>query len=186
MKDRIKQIMEAVGLSQQDFAKELGISAASLSSIFTGRTNPTNNHVMAIHRVFPQINVNWLLFGEGDMIMKNQATNAPSLDKDLADETTTEEENLDASATNENNGNDTPSASIFGNLNTLVAPQPRSENVATNSQLSRRDNMQNTVRGNGSVVTTNMAVEREDRKIKEIRVFYSNGTYESFVPSNKM
>ena len=102
MKDRIKQIMEAVGLSQQDFAKELGISAASLSSIFTGRTNPTNNHVMAIHRVFPQINVNWLLFGEGDMIMKNQATNAPSLDKDLADETTTEEENLDASATNEN------------------------------------------------------------------------------------
>lgn len=28
-------------------------------------------------------------------------------------------------------------------------------------------------------------LDKDERKIKEIRVFYSNGTYESFVPSNK-
>ena len=68
MKNRIKEVMEYANLSQQDFAARLGISAASLSSIFTGRTNPTNNHVSAIHRAFPEINVNWIMFGEGNMI----------------------------------------------------------------------------------------------------------------------
>ena len=45
MKDRIRQIMDDAKMSQQDFAAKLEISAASLSSIFTGRTRPTNNHV---------------------------------------------------------------------------------------------------------------------------------------------
>ena len=68
MKDRIKIVMDYAKLSQQDFSHKLGVSPASLSSIFTGRTNPTNNHVQAIHRVFPEINVSWLLFGEGEML----------------------------------------------------------------------------------------------------------------------
>ncbi|MCI6725324.1 MAG: helix-turn-helix domain-containing protein, partial [Bacteroidales bacterium] len=41
MKDRIRRVMEYAHLSQQDFALRLGMSPASLSSIFTGRTNPT-------------------------------------------------------------------------------------------------------------------------------------------------
>lgn len=45
------------------------MSPASLSSIFNGRTNPTNNHVQAIHRAFPVVNVSWLMFGEGDMFV---------------------------------------------------------------------------------------------------------------------
>ena len=53
MKERIRLIQEQLGLSQIEFANKLGISPASLSSIYTGRTNPTNNHVMAIHKAFP-------------------------------------------------------------------------------------------------------------------------------------
>ena len=68
MKERIRSIMQSMRLSQQDFANRPGIAAASLSSIFTGRTNPTNNHVMAVHRAFPEININWLMFGEGEMM----------------------------------------------------------------------------------------------------------------------
>ena len=45
----------------------IGAFSASLSNIFNGKTNPTNNHVSAIHRRFPDININWLMFGEGDM-----------------------------------------------------------------------------------------------------------------------
>lgn len=73
MKDRIRLVMERAQLSQQDFARKLEISPASLSSIFTGRTNPTNNHVSAVHRAFPDINVNWLMFGEGDMYLPTAA-----------------------------------------------------------------------------------------------------------------
>ena len=70
--------MELAGLSQQEFAARLEISPASLSSIFTGRTNPTNNHVQAIHRAFPNINVNWLMFGEGEMMVPSVASDVVS------------------------------------------------------------------------------------------------------------
>ena len=49
IEERIRQIMESENLSQQDFAKLLEISPASLSSIFNGRTRPTHNHTNAIH-----------------------------------------------------------------------------------------------------------------------------------------
>ena len=67
MKERILQIMRRENMTQQEFAKAIEVSPASLSNIFNGKTNPTNNHVSAIHRRFPDININWLMFGEGDM-----------------------------------------------------------------------------------------------------------------------
>ena len=81
MKDRIYQLMQHTGLKQAEFAERLGMSAGSVSNIFTGRTNPTNNHVQAIHRAFPQVNINWLLFGEGEMMDHAEGdADAPSPD----------------------------------------------------------------------------------------------------------
>ena len=56
-------------MNQQTFSKMTGISTASLSSIFNGRTNPTLMHVEAIRNKFPNINLNWLLYGEGGMFV---------------------------------------------------------------------------------------------------------------------
>ena len=67
MKDRIMELMKKEGMTQQEFAAALDISPASLSNIFNGKTNPTNNHVNAIHKRFPNINISWLMFGEGNM-----------------------------------------------------------------------------------------------------------------------
>ena len=67
MKDRIKQIMEAQRLTQQEFANTLELSPATLSSIFNGRTNPTLNIVDAIKKKFPAISTDWLMFGNGSM-----------------------------------------------------------------------------------------------------------------------
>ncbi|MBQ0090086.1 MAG: helix-turn-helix transcriptional regulator, partial [Prevotellaceae bacterium] len=53
MINRIKQIMDYSQLSQKDSANTLGISESSLSSIFNGRTRPTNNHTQAIHKAYP-------------------------------------------------------------------------------------------------------------------------------------
>ena len=70
MKDRIKQIMAQEHLNQKEFAATTGISPATLSSIFNGRTSPTLNHAEALHRRFPRLNMSWLMFGEGDMYIK--------------------------------------------------------------------------------------------------------------------
>ena len=67
MKDRIFQFMKQQGMSQKQFASELCVAEATLSSIFTGRTRPTNALVAAIHERFPEVSISWPMFGEGDM-----------------------------------------------------------------------------------------------------------------------
>ena len=67
MKDRIYQLMKTLGLTQKEFASKLCVAEGTLSSIFNGRTKPTNNLVNAVHTFFPEVSINWLMFGEGDM-----------------------------------------------------------------------------------------------------------------------
>ena len=67
MKERIRQLMEAQHMNQQSFAGSIGISNATLSSIFNGRTNPTNKIVEAIHNTFPNVRTDWLMWGTGPM-----------------------------------------------------------------------------------------------------------------------
>ena len=71
MKDRIKAIMKDLNMSQGDFAKFLGTSASSMSSIFNGRTNPTLSTVMLIKEKVPNINYRWLIDGVGDMYVND-------------------------------------------------------------------------------------------------------------------
>ena len=61
-------------MSQKDFAASIGISQASLSSIYNGRTLPTSRHVEAIHKRFPEISTNWLMFGEGEMLLSGASS----------------------------------------------------------------------------------------------------------------
>lgn len=59
--------MKTLGLTQKEFAAKLCVAEGTLSSIFNGRTKPTSNMVTAIHTFFPEVSVNWLMFGEGEM-----------------------------------------------------------------------------------------------------------------------
>lgn len=160
-KDRIRKIMEDVRMSQQDFAAKLGISPASLSSIFTGRTNPTNNTVQAVHRAFPEISVAWLLFGEGEMIVPSAAPTAVT-----AEDTTTDEPLHDDSE-----------PTLFSSSSGLGSPATTPVSAAT-----RRG--ESSISSDRSIKSVKI-VDKVIRRIREIRVFYDDGTYETFVPSAK-
>ncbi len=76
--------MESTEMTQQTFAEQIGISPASMSSIFNGRTNPTLNIVEAIKRRFPTISTDWLVFGVGDMYA-DASTATPSAEAAVAE-----------------------------------------------------------------------------------------------------
>ena len=78
MRSRIETIMKTENMNQKQFAEVLGLSAGSLSSILSEHTKPTLNHALAVHKVFPEISLNWLIAGEGDMygIKKEEAPSA--------------------------------------------------------------------------------------------------------------
>lgn len=183
MIERIRSIMDYAKLSQQDFAARLGISPASLSSILTGRTNPTNKHVMGVHVAFPEINVNWLMFGEGEMLVNGAPSHTLSGDEDGALDTASEIVQLESATSNVEGVSSTDAPFAMApdvvDVHNRAAVEPRAGIV------SPRREQRITSRGNGNMATMGINIDKDERKIKEIRVFYSNGTYESFVPSNK-
>lgn len=177
MKERIRLIQEQLGLSQVEFANKLGISPASLSSIYTGRTNPTNNHVMAIHKAFPQINVSWLMFGEGEMC---EAGSETGIEGNLSFADNGEDDG--ALEERKQNSSNTVGISLFPSVEDNL--EETSKSWDAKGGVNHRESALN----DRSIVgkTDNMnIIDKPERKIKEIRVFFSDGTYEAFVPSGK-
>lgn len=158
MKDRIRQIMESQNLSQQSFADMLNISPASLSSIFNDRTRPTLNHVDAIKRSFPNINLEWLLYGKGEMF------ESPENDGRISGG----EHQVSGAKTMPSD--DSPMLD-FGSAATLP-PSPKS-GQATGINTSDFANY-NDFQGR-------KIIDIKQRKITEIRIFYDDQTWETFV-----
>lgn len=180
MTERIRKIMEDTQMTQQEFAVKLGISPASLSGILNGRSEPTRKHAEAIHRAFPRINVNWLMFGEGEMFTPS----ASSSEGEEEPHMTAVESRIDAGEPQLLDG--TTSAAILpSSMFEPSAPSPSSSSVNARKSQTYGSRSDLTQRAMQTGLNLGINLDKDERKIKEIRVFYSNGTYESFVPSNK-
>lgn len=152
MRERIRQLMESLQMTQQTFAEHIGISPASMSSIFNGRTNPTINTVEAIKRRFPTISTDWLVFGVEPMYVDAQPTAADATQNAGADGT-------EPQLPFEQEGQHEPH--LQGGL--IIKKQPTTDN-------------------SGIIMREVQAPTRPARTITEIRVFFDDQTYESFVP----
>lgn len=159
MKERIRELMESLHKSQQDFAQFIEMSPASLSSIFNGRTKPTLTIVEAIKKKIPDISVEWLLFGVGDMYANHKAT-----------------------ATSQESPTPTSSEPMLEFDFDDEAKHSRSEK-----------NADQTVNSNNSVKRTRLenkenevkSVDIVKRRVIEIRVYYDDYTFETFVPDKR-
>lgn len=215
MKDRILQIMKSKGMSQQEFSRATGIAPASLSSIFNGRTAPTMKHAEALHRHFPELSINWLLFGEGEM----NSTNANSGEEGSEDLVLGAQGNADGPFQDVDKMNasfaggfdfpdapseqypgmvSSPSAGATGAPARMGAPygdaahstnvRAREANSAANTaagmgaKMSRYPNGVNAAQMGGYPGMDNMVNFQDirQRKIVEIRIFFDDGTFETF------
>ena len=146
-------------MTQQVFAQFIEMSPASLSSIFNGRTKPTLNVVEAIKKKIPDISVDWLMFGIGHMYQSSK----PEADQA---QRPVQESMFDFSDT----PSPTPEMSNF-----------RAENPSAPAQSF---NSVKTTRPNSPIVEIKNT-DKPARRVTEIRVFYDDQTWESFVPAKK-
>lgn len=154
MKDRIRQIMESQHMTQQTFANFIGMSAASLSNIFNDRTKPTVKTVEAIKSKIPNLSTDWILFGSGSMYNDDKNASSPTLDTKPANSA---EPTLDFS-------DDMPSGVAH------VAPEPQPSSYVPRQQPAQ-------------IVKPEIRyAERPRRQITEIRIFFDDGTFETFAP----
>ncbi|BBL72789.1 hypothetical protein MoryE10_33950 [Methylogaea oryzae] len=63
MLDRIKQLVEASGLSKTDLEEQTGISAYKWGNLFTGKQRVNEDHIQAIRKLWPQYTY-WIVTGE--------------------------------------------------------------------------------------------------------------------------
>ena len=67
MIDRINLLMKAKNVTARQFAEEIGIQPSGMSHILSGRNNPSLDFVMKVVKRWPEVNINWLMFGMGEM-----------------------------------------------------------------------------------------------------------------------
>lgn len=152
--------MESQHMTQQVFADFIGIAPATLSGIFNDRTKPTINIVEAVKRKIPSINTDWLMFGSGSMYSGESSK-----------------------ATGNGVGGST-SGLVAAQETLLDFDQPSSPTPQAsmrpygyqNGPRSQRSEMEFEVMKN---------IDKPARRVTEIRVFYDDQTWESFVPAKK-
>ena len=69
MNERIREIRKDAGLTLEKFGEKIGISASACSLLESGKTNPSNQTISAICRVF-RVNETWLRTGAGEPYRK--------------------------------------------------------------------------------------------------------------------
>ena len=69
MIDRIKALMKFENLSSSQFADEINIQRSSLSHVLSGRNKPSLDFVMKIKHCFNDVSLDWILLGEGEMLV---------------------------------------------------------------------------------------------------------------------
>lgn len=64
VKDRLLRFLEKEGVSKSEFARRMGVSVAYLGAM---RKSMPEDKVMKVVELFPHLNRDWLLYGEGEM-----------------------------------------------------------------------------------------------------------------------
>ncbi len=72
MNTRLKQFLAAENITQAQFADKLNVVRASVSHILSGRNNPSFDFIKAMMSNYPNLNMDWLMFGKGKMYKDSQ------------------------------------------------------------------------------------------------------------------
>ena len=135
-------------MTDGQFAEKIGISPASLSHILNGRNKASLEVVTKIHKACSYVNLEWLLYGTGEM------ENMPKEEK-LAQEGGFLFDEIPFF---------TPNSSEFSEYRKEIEPKTP---VFPTKEVVREEIKY---------------IEKPARKITEIRIFFDNGTYETFRP----
>ena len=158
--------MDSKHMNNKVFATETGINEGTLSLLLRGKTQPTLKHYEAIHTRFPDIAMEWLFDGKGPMYQNRASSESgteASADRPQVATATT-----------------SPSSGDISSLNNVA--QGVNGSSVHSSTLFDQGNYKAASGGSGNEKNIVKIFNNHQRKITEIRVFFDDQTWESFVP----
>ena len=172
-RERIELLMKCYDLTPSQFADKTGIQRASVSHIISGRNKPSLEVMLKIYDAFPEVDMKWLMMGVGEVPVRKSVQVVEK----------TASETLFAESNSQQSRDEAP---LFNSVEMerpiveeakprrVVAPKSSERNVAdTRAKRSLGARM------------AQMAALQPDKRIKEVRIYYSDGTYETLIPENK-
>ncbi len=170
---RIKKFMDATGIQNSQFADTCGIPRPSLSQLLNGRNKKVSNEVIdKIHEAYPSLSILWLMFGEGDMwidgnIQFSELQKASESNNTDADDIDTE------GFAFENN--------LFSDVSDFTQKKSPEEKMPVNTINKPVEEIpaQKVTPSHASAMS--LGVD-STRKVVNIMVFYSDSSFETFVP----
>jgi len=68
---RLKKLLKSLKITQNEFAKEVGLTQGTVSDIIRGKTKGLSEPIAKLCRYLYNVNPKWLLSGEGEMFLSN-------------------------------------------------------------------------------------------------------------------
>ena len=156
--DKIKQILVDKNITPSYFADEIGVQRSSVSHILSGRNRASFDVIQKIIRRFPELGYEWIMEEE------EQAINQPSTHvSGRATNTISPRERLQPS-----------SSPVRVNQPAAARPQ-RGEVVDRFTNQPIPDNFT----ASSAAATTDTGIRKAERVI----VFYSDGSFQEYIPS---
>lgn len=170
--NRIKRFMNALNIANSQFADTCHIPRPTISQILNGRNKKISDELISkIHDAYPQLSVMWLMFGEGNMLLDSNIK-ISELKNDLS-------ESLNISKISDNE-------SFMGQLDfdISISEQPANNLFKQSSDiLLKNDSESQTFAKAKDDQHVALAVNSsKPKRVIEIRVFYNDNSYETFVP----
>lgn len=169
-RERIELLMKSYGLTPSQFSDKTGIQRASVSHILSGRNKPSLEVLQKIYDAFPELDIKWLMTGNGEEPVSKGTGN---------EESVIEENTLFSQPVqSEKSGPQVqvaahqPQTPRYNAYQEAEVPQTRAPQVARPVERQRKA-------AAPKVRQQQTAIER---RIKEIRIFYTDGTYETLFP----
>lgn len=167
--DRLTAFRDYTGLTNSQFADRAGIPRPTLSQFLSGRNKRLSDDFTAkLHNAYPELNVLWLLFGEGDMLVASNIEFSESKNSDNSGL------NISDSSENEKIDKAQPPYSITSQTMTNQ-PSAGSPGAEIHSIPSNQPNQQ--------LSSLFSAAAEAEKKIQSIMVFYTDNSYEAFYPA---
>lgn len=170
--NRLKRFMNALDIANSQFADTCRIPRPTISQILNGRNKKISDELISkIHDAYPQLSVMWLMFGEGSMLLdSNIKISEPK--NDLS-------EPLNTSKISDNE-------SFMGQLefDIPVSEQPANNLFRQSNDVILKNNHEPQMFAKAKedqhvAISVNAG---NSKRVIEIRVFYSDNSYETFVP----
>ena len=188
---RIIKIMEDENMNATQFAESIGIQRAAMSHLVKGRNNPSADIITKVVKRFNTINPGWLLTGDGNMRIKQENGNNAGINHPNINYGNVNKENDErtSKAMNYKSGRepDLFDHNMSGKITTSPKNYSLEGNIRTEIQFKDEINDReevNSPANNDKVVEKEVVIykERPNKTIDKLLIFYSDNTFESFIP----